>query len=111
MATGSAGVNKNLSDWADRQRGAVIMLAKVWVGKLEGRAKSNAKWTDRTSNARNGLFGTTEIAGNEVKIYLGHSIDYGVFLELANEGKYAILKPTIDAAIPEIHRDYKKLWE
>jgi len=111
MSTGAAKVNKNLDDWADRQRAAVIMLAKNWAGQLEGRAKANAKWTDRTSNARNGLFGSTGIAGNEVQIYLGHSVEYGIFLELANDGRFAILKPTLDAAIPEINRDYKKLWE
>jgi len=102
----------NMKDWAERRREAVIALAKNWAGQLEGRAKENAPWENRTHNARNGLFGTTELRGlmrNEVVIRLGHSVEYGVFLELARDGRYAILKPTIDAAIPEIWDSYKRL--
>ena len=111
MAEGSNEVKKNLQDWASRQRAAVIMLAKNWSGQLEGRAKAAAPWTDRTGNARNGLFGSTEVKGNEVKIILGHSMEYGIFLELANDGRFAVLKPIIDQAVPEIYDSYKRLWE
>lgn len=111
MAEGADEVKKNLRTWADRQRAAVIMLAKNWAGQLEGRAKTNALWTDRTGNARNGLFGSAEVKGNEVFIRLGHSIEYGIFLELANDGRFAVLKPTIDQAAPKIYDSYKRLWE
>lgn len=104
-------VKRNLDEWVKRQRAAVVALANNWAGQLEGRAKANAPWTDRTANARNGLFGSTEVRGNETFIRLGHSVEYGIFLELANDGRFAILKPTIDRAVPDIHRSYKKLWE
>ena len=103
-------VQRNLQAWADRQRAEVVLLAQRWAGTLEAQAKTDASWTDRTSNARNGLFGVTEIRGNEVIIRLGHTMEYGVFLELANEGKYAILKPTINSAAPRIFDSYRKLW-
>ena len=111
MAEGADKVKKNLEAWADRQRASVVMLANNWAGQLEGRAKANAPWQDMTANARNGLFGSTEVRGNEVFIRIGHSMEYGIFLELARDGRHAILKPTLDTAIPEISRDYKKLWE
>ena len=107
-------VIRNLKDWAERRRVAIVALAQDWAGTLEARAKKNAPWKDRTSNARNGLFGEAEISGfwrDEVLIKLAHSVEYGVFLELANDGKYAILKPTLDAAIPEIYATYEKLWK
>lgn len=111
---GGEEVTRNMKDWAKRQRGAGIALAQNWAGTLEGRAKENAPWRDRTGNARAGLYGSTELRGlmrNEVVIKLGHSMEYGVFLELARDGRYAILKPTIDAAVPEIWNSYKRLWE
>lgn len=114
MAEGADKVINNMRSWADRQRAAVVSLAQNWAGQLEARAKRNAPWTDRTGNARNGLFGSTEVTGlrrNEVKIRLAHTMDYGVFLELARDGKYAILKPTVDAAVPEIWESYRNLWE
>lgn len=103
-------VQRNLQAWADRQRAEVVLLAQRWAGTLEARAKTHAPWTDRTSNARNGLFGTTEVRGNEIIIRIGHTIEYGVFLELANEGRFAILKPTITDSTAEIFDSYRKLW-
>ncbi|MBT9177463.1 MAG: hypothetical protein DDT20_01796 [Firmicutes bacterium] len=103
--------SENLTDWAARQRAAVIALAKNWAGQLEGQAKQDAPWKDRTGNARAGLFGSTAVKGNQVFIRVAHSMDYGVLLELGYDGRFAILKPTIDKAIPEIFSSYRRLWE
>lgn len=103
-------VIRNLQDWAERRRAAVVALAEEWAGTVEGRAKENASWKDRTANARNGLRGETVVKRDEVLIALAHSVDYGIFLELARDGRYAILKPTLDAAVPEIYRTYERLW-
>lgn len=107
-------VIKNLKDWGDRKRAAVVALAQDWAGTAEGRAKERASWTDRTANARGGLFGEVSVSGykrDEILIKLAHSMEYGVFLELANDGKYAILKPTLDDAVPEIYAAYERLWK
>ena len=111
---GGDDVIRNLRDWGERKRAAAIALAQNWAGEIEARGKSRAPWRDRTGNARNGLFGSTQITGlaqNEIKIVIGHSVEYGVFLELANDGRYAVLKPTLDAAAPEIFESYRRLWE
>ena len=107
---GEAQVIANLNAWHARTAAAVVALAQNWAAQMEASAKQNARWTDRTSHARHGLFGTVEVRGNRVFILLGHSVDYGVFLELAHDGRYAILKPTIDAAVPEIYRTYQRLF-
>ena len=111
MVEGADDVKRNLQKWSDRQRAAAIALARAWAERVEGRAKSDAPWTDRTSNARGGLFGVTDIRDDEVFIRLGHTVEYGVFLEMAKDGRFAILKPTLTKAAPEIYRDYKRLWE
>jgi len=108
---GADEVTRNLRDWAARRRAEVIALAQVWAGTLEAQAKVNAPWVDDTGHARGGLTGSTYVAGSKVLIALGHTMSYGVFLELARDGKYAILKPTLDAAVPEIYQTYKRLWE
>ncbi|MEX0975040.1 MAG: hypothetical protein WD024_06830 [Bacillota bacterium] len=114
MAKGADEVIDHLRGWGDRRRAAIVALAKNYAGTLEARAKQNASWTDRTGNARNGLFGAVQVSGikaDTVVIRLAHSMDYGPFLELANDGKYAILKPTLDAAVPEIYKAYERLWK
>lgn len=61
--------------------------------------KAEAPWTDRTSAARNGLFTDKSHAGTLGKgihkIIFAHSVDYGIWLEVANSGRYQIIMPTV----------------
>ena len=70
-------------------------------------AKQNAPWTDRTGNARSGLFGTAErdVAQRIVTIYLSHgaTLDYGQYLELSNGGRYAVIMRTIEGHLPALN--------
>lgn len=76
---------------------AIAELARYFEPQLEAYAKANAPWTDRTGNARQSLFTATEIARDMVTLYLSHGMEYGVFLELCNSGRYAIVLPTLEA--------------
>jgi hypothetical protein len=92
-----------------------------YAAEAEQKAKENAPWTDRTSDARKHLKGivlydeevkldTYKQEGNKtvksgsitidgkgcIGIALVHRVEYGKYLETANDGKYAILKPTIE---------------
>lgn len=60
-------------------------------------AKVNAPWTDRTSNARNGLHSGVSVDVNQEfwELYLAHSVFYGIYLETRFSGKYQIIAPTI----------------
>lgn len=64
-------------------------------------ARRNAKWRDRTGNARGGLLGTYTGAGNSHKITISHSVSYGVWLETRWSGRYAILRPTVNHVGPK----------
>jgi hypothetical protein len=61
-------------------------------------AKPNAPWTDRTGNARSGLFTKVNVIdkGASFEMIVAHSVSYGIWLEVRFSGKYAIIKPTID---------------
>lgn len=63
----------------------------------EAYAKSNAPWTDQTSNARNGLFAVPDLSErpNSYRIVVGHAVPYGIWLEVRFGGRYSILMPTI----------------
>lgn len=65
-------------------------------------ARQNAPWTDRTTNARNGLFATVGYArGNRAFVMvIGHSVPYGIWLETRFSGRYAIIRPTVDHVGP-----------
>jgi len=114
---GADEVIRNLRAWGEQRKAEGIMLAQDWARKLEAQMKEEQAqekyWKNRTHNALNGLRGEVIVSkgGDEVIIALAHSVEYGPYLELANDGRHAILKPTLDAAIPEIYADYKRLWE
>lgn len=101
--------------YGDRVLTAVQAVAQYIATEMQGSARHNAPWTDRTGNARSGLFGTSEsdVAKHLVVIYLSHGpvIDYGVFLELANGGRYQIIMPTIEMYLPEVHRMLQGIFQ
>ena len=79
-----------------RAQAAVEMYAKHQAKNLESYAKRNAPWTDRTGMARKSLNATTEKRSNGIRITLAHGVDYGLWLELAHEKRFAIVRPTIE---------------
>lgn len=93
---------------------AIKMYGNTAAKKLEGDAKTSARWVDRTGAARNRLTGYTEdidvFTHKNVRIILAHGVDYGIWLELANEKRYAIIQPTIDLKSAEIFRGLDGLF-
>jgi len=87
--------------YGDRVLQAVAAVAQYAATQMQNDAKAQATWTDRTGNARTGIFGTSEadFGAKVVTIYLSHGavIDYGVWLELANSGRYAVIMRTMQA--------------
>jgi hypothetical protein len=99
--------------YGDRVIVAIQAVAGRIATLMQDDAKESAPWTDRTGNARTGLFGTAErdAARQLVTIYLSHGpdIDYGVYLELAHGGTYQVVEPTIERHLPELMADLRAL--
>jgi hypothetical protein len=88
----------------------VNALAERYANEIETWMKSNAVWTDQTGDARRELYSETFGLTNEaVVIILGHGVDYGVFLELANAGRYSVIFPAMDYFIPRIWDDVRRI--
>lgn len=99
----------NLENAETKSQVAIRMFAQEGAKKFENYAKKNRPWTDRTGHARQRLIGWVEVLTNKVKIYIGHGVDYGVYLELCHEKRYAILQPTVNALSNEVLVGYKEL--
>jgi hypothetical protein len=76
----------------DTAIGAVMQYHEATV---QDYARSNAPWTDRTTNARGGLFAKAYRSGRAHGIVLYHTVSYGIWLEVRWGGKYRIIVPTI----------------
>lgn len=109
----SATLIPNLNTYGNRINSAVRAIADYIAQKMQGEMRQNAPWTDRTGNARSGLFSVVEQASRDlVFIYLshGHTINYGINLEVGYGGRYQIVMPTIAANIPVIEGMLKRIF-
>lgn len=87
---------QRVEDWGENFLEAIFRLAQVFAARIETYAKKNAPWKDITTNARQGLFTRAFKTATGFIIYLCHKMEYGIWLEVANAGKYAIILKTLE---------------
>lgn len=96
-------IDKIKTKFSDKEYGALTMLLQTAATKMESWAKDNAPWTDRSGAARQRLKGDVFWENPRiVSVAIMHQVDYGIWLELAHERKYAILEKALDANKVEI---------
>jgi hypothetical protein len=105
--------------------------ARTTVAEMEGYAKVHRPWQDDTGAARAGLRGFIEEQANAIILVIAHSVDYGIYLELAGggrfkallalvranpaaletvqAGRYAILWPTVQHYVPVLKQRLRAL--
>jgi len=84
----------NLKNFDERARRAIERSLEYQAKLSESWMRSNAPWTDQTTNARNGLFGMVHpLFESSWLLVLSHSVHYGIWLEVANSGRYAVVRP------------------
>lgn len=72
--------------------------------------KENAPWQDQSGDARALLSATaTPVRPGISEIRLAHGVSYGLFLEIAHQGRYAILPQTVDNFSRVLKNDMKRL--
>lgn len=96
-----------------------------WAPEIENYMKSNAPWTDRTSNARQALHAKVEpptpaAVVAEIELIMAHGMIYGSFLEgydwrrgytRTQQGdRFAIIEPTLDLYAPRVWADIRRLF-
>lgn len=86
------------------------------AASIQDRMRNEAPWTDRTGNARNGLFARagggsaigpgrnalgqfTSQGSGELFIEAFHTVPYGIFLEVSRGGKYRVIMPTLESEV------------
>lgn len=102
---------KELRRINDKLYEALRIVSDSAAKQMQAYAQANAKWTDRTGNARQRLLGTAEWTKDRkvLETVICHQVDYGVWLELARKGKYAILDEALKAVAPDLLAQYQRL--
>lgn len=88
---------------------ACYMYCDTVSKDFESYAKANRPWTDRTGNARQRLKGYADRVENGARACIAHGVDYGIWLEIAHEKRYAILEPTVRLKANDALRGMKEL--
>lgn len=71
--------------------------------QLEDKAKDNAIWEDRTGAAREGLTAQTlKTPDGVVSMSLFHTVEYGIWLELIQDGRFSVIMKTLQEEAPRI---------
>jgi len=104
-------MSKRIKEGPERARRAAWITAQSMAPEVENYMKSNAPWTDRTGNARNGLAARAFREGTTIGIDLFGQVDYMIWLETRWEGQYAIIQPTVDEMGPVVMKRYERLMD
>lgn len=99
-------VLNRLDSMQARTRASLEIIARSAASAMENYAKRNARWTDRTGNARQRLKGSIRWDDEALLVVISHNVDYGMWLELCNEKKYAILKEALNSQAPQLMQAY-----
>lgn len=91
-------------DILDKWYGLALVL-KIRADQIEGWMRQNAPWQDRTGMARQSLRCVVDVSPKEIVLKFSHGVEYGVYLEHKNAGKYAILRPAIEHFKDTIKKD------
>ena len=100
---------KGLAEREIKTRAALGLYADTVAKKMETHAKGNKPWTDRTGRAKQSLNSSWKWVGDVARVELSHGVYYCIYLELCNEKRYAIIKPTIDIISPQAIRGLNKI--
>jgi hypothetical protein len=86
---------------------ALVAYLNEQAGEIEAQMKREAPWQDRTGAARRQLRAQVDVSGAQAQLNLSQNVPHGVFLELSNGGRYAIVSPTVARVGAKIMRDIK----
>lgn len=110
--SGSTQVIKNMFAWATLKRAGCAAAGGAGGGNMQNYARTHKRWKDITGNARAGLNGGSYWESqNILKMYIAHSMEYGIMLELAHDRKYAILEETINKYKDSFYQSIKRIME
>lgn len=102
----------NLEKMLPRVKAGLSVVGETTGAKMKAYAQNNAKWTDRTGQARGGLDYSSTWKGNILDISIMHTIDYGLWLEIRNfphAGRLAILEDARDSQVQTFVNMVKKV--
>lgn len=102
-------LRRNVSEFRTNLRRNIAAVVDYNAGYAQAWMREKAPWTDQTGAARSGLFAIPLEYGNTFEIFMAYSVHYGIWLEVANNRKYAILTPVMRIIGDKLIKDMQHL--
>ncbi len=104
-----AQLKNNFNKYGRKLTAVIRTILDSTFTEMVNYAKENAVWIDRTGDARNSITSKDLSSGKVLRFYLTIGVDYGIWLEVANGGKYQILRPTMTIYEPRIMKLFERV--
>ncbi len=103
IQTMSNTIGSSCNAFGERLNGALGALCQEEAQRGQDDMRTGRRWTDQTGHARDSLTGSYAREGDVhvISLYTTNE-DYGLILELAHAGRYAVIRPTADRLAPEV---------
>jgi hypothetical protein len=112
ISLNSGDIVKNINRLPEQVDGYVHAVVSRQATKATGYMKQNAKWRDRTGNARAGMTaeaGWVPFQSHSITFF--YRVAYGIFLETRWAGRFAIIGPTIQKFGPETMQLLNRMFD
>lgn len=97
---GADRVLRTVQQYPHRWRAVARGVLEDQAAVIEQRMKDEAPWQDQTGNARSNLRARLFDDGKALRLRASHGVPYGIHLETAHQGRYAVLQPTVRSQWP-----------
>lgn len=109
-----ATIIKNIDSIFEKRKLAVYALclryARLAIEDFRKEQGSNKYWVNRTDVAKDTMFTDAFMEDNVIGWFMAHLVEYGPYLELANDAKHQAIKPTIEKFIKPFKQDLEKIY-
>jgi hypothetical protein len=99
---GADQVVRNIRAWAQDYHDSSVRVVQNGARTVEQRMKQEHRWQNRTGRAEKNLRARVEVEGGVIRLIAEHGVPYGEHLETMQEGRFAILQPTVRSEWPRI---------
>lgn len=108
-----AAVQASIEAMWDRRRAAVSALCAQYAGyalqNFRMKQAQSAFWTNRTGIAQDTVFSGVISERAVAGFFLAHAVEYGVYLELANDRRHQSLLPIVSGLYARFKRDLEEV--
>jgi hypothetical protein len=80
-----------------------------WIDRYNGQG-TGRYWNNQTETAAREVFADAYVDDDEMGFFIAHMVEYGVYLELANDRRHEALRPLIEKYYPRFRREAEAIY-